>query len=68
MRAHPASSAAITLWFPTNLLKNIQCGGNDLRLGLYAAEWNSLDGDTLCSCYAEMKIMIDSVELKERKT
>ena len=26
---------------------NIRCGGNDLRLGFYAAEWNSLGGDTM---------------------
>ena len=26
---------------------NIRCGGNDLRFGFHAAEWNSLDGDTM---------------------
>ena len=26
---------------------NIRCGGNDLRFGFYAAEWNSLGGDTM---------------------
>ena len=26
---------------------NIRCGGNDSRFGFYAAEWNSLGGDTI---------------------
>ena len=26
---------------------NIRCGGNDLRLGFYAEEWNSLGGDAM---------------------
>ena len=30
-----------------NRVENVRCGGNDLRLGFYAAEWNSLGGDTI---------------------
>ena len=30
VRAHPASSAALTLRFPTGAVGNIQCGDNDL--------------------------------------
>ena len=44
-RAHPYQE----VWhlYGTELVGNIQCGGNDLRLGFYAAGWNSLDGDTI---------------------
>ena len=28
-------------------VENIRCGGNDLRLGFYAAEWDGSDGDTM---------------------
>jgi len=31
----------------TACVENIRCGGNDLRLGFYAAEWNNLSGDTM---------------------
>ena len=31
----------------TACVGNIRCGGNDLRFGFYAAEWNSLGGDTM---------------------
>ena len=29
------------------IVENIRCGGNDLRLGFYEAESNSLGGDTM---------------------
>ena len=28
-------------------VENIRCGGNDLQLGFYAAEWNGLCGDPI---------------------
>ena len=38
----------MSLVIPENAgVGNIRCGGNDLRLGFYAAEWNSLSGDTM---------------------
>jgi len=32
---------------PTVPIENIQCRGNDLRLGFYAAEWNGGSGDKM---------------------
>ena len=32
---------------PMTHVENIRCGGNDLRLGFYAAEWDGSDGDSM---------------------
>jgi len=41
------NSYTITRENVTVYVKNFQCGGNDLRLGFYAAEWNGGSGDTM---------------------
>jgi len=40
-------SYGVTRYSDGKEFENTGCGGNDLRLGFYAAQWNSLGGDTM---------------------
>ena len=49
------------------VVENILWGGNDLRLG-FTQRSGTAEVETQCLYYAEMKIIIDSVDSKEGKT